>query len=151
MDGNWQPQVDAMTKKVDFYALCALKHRLSVDQATEFFNSYLLPKLEYGLRFVPVLNQTLKQWNVAMARCISHLSRTTFRFKPEALAVSLGLKLLSEHDRVVKTSELFCRLNGVGSDCDSARTRWLEDGLAATQPTSKAGEARTAWSTVPRA
>ena len=130
LDGRWKEQIQAMTKRVLFYELCALKYKLKANQAVEFFNQYLMPKLEYCLRFVQVPTCTLKTWDKILSRCIARICKTTFRFKPEALATSAGLILPSKHYLVVRSSEMFFRLNSTSADGKSAQSRWQSAGLA---------------------
>jgi exonuclease III len=124
-DLNWKQQISAIGSTVGYYCMLARKQHLPVASAVLFFNAFLFPKVEPGLRHAVIPTATLESWDVSISRTISALAGTPVRcMKREAIACVTGLRLFAKHYAVVQVSETFIRLNGNDQAADTARSRW---------------------------
>jgi exonuclease III len=126
MDLNTDDQCAQIASTIGFYCHTALKFHMAVEQAVSFFNTYLMSKIELGLRFASPSSSDTKSWDSSLAKAISTLAGSPRVMKAEALSISLELMLPSSLEKLVKISELVIRLNSSRSaSTHCAQQRWL--------------------------
>jgi hypothetical protein len=125
MDLSSAAAVASISKSIGFFSHLAHKYNMSVEYAAFFFNTYLLPRLEFRFHHVQPTQQQAHEWDMILVRCFNSLCDSPFFFKPEALESILGVHLPSHMEAIVKVSESYLRLNGIGQSCDCARFRWM--------------------------
>ena len=125
MDLDTRAQCSAISSIIGYYCHTAIKYRLPVKRAVSFLNSFLMPKIEMGLRFAqPRANQT-KAWDAQIGSALSNLIGSPRVLKSEALAVAFGVTLPSSLEKITKISEAFIRLNSAPSlNVHCVRARW---------------------------
>jgi len=141
MDLNWNKQVSTISASIGWYCHIALKNKLSVQRTVYFLNVYLLSKIEYGLRYVQTTREQVAAWDKSVVACICNVAGMARKMHPSAAAAVLGIRLPSQHEKAVKISEAFLRLNGDGDWSRSGQARWCKD---------LAGEVRAVRSTTNR-
>ena len=123
-DLNWDPQRSAISSVVSYYGHLATAHKLSPTRCIEFFNVFLLPKIEYGLRFcLPSASQTHK-WDQLLSQAFNRCAGTHQRVSHAALEEITGLSLPSTRTITSIISETFVRLNA-----RSRRSTWAVERL----------------------
>ncbi len=117
-DGDWSAQHLKSTAMVQLFSRVVSKFKLSVQQAAYMFNTFLLPKLELGLRYItgPMVNQWIKHYDGVLVGSIKHAIGSPLKLSHSAVAIAAGFLLPSWLEVVVKVSELFIRLNTIDVD-----------------------------------
>ena len=93
---DWSRQAQAISQSIHRYCHLVEQYRLSVSQAVAFLNGYLLPKLEYGLRYVQCSAQQLQQWDKRVVQCVCRAARMARRMGVAAAACITGVLLPSQ-------------------------------------------------------
>jgi len=127
LDLRGEAQASKIAQRIGHFCAAVVRHQLPVHRAIFAINNFLIPALAYGLAFVHPTAHQARGWDKQLARavlnrCGDDLVRA---MKPEALACITGLILPSHHERVIKVSEAYVRLNSGGASSMSARSRWL--------------------------
>lgn len=114
-DLNWKAQHDQITKSIQYYCHLAMAHKLSPTRCIEFFNVFLLPKIEYGLRFSqPSISQT-KRWDQKLAYAFNVCAGSCQAVSMKALEEITGLCMVSTRTLTSTISESFVKLNEITS------------------------------------
>ena len=121
---DWSRQAQAISQSIHRYCHLVEQYRLSVSQAVAFLNGYLLPKLEYGLRYVQCSAQQLQQWDKRVVQCVCRAARMARRMGVAAAACITGVLLPSQLHTVSSVSEAFLRLNSQSEWGELARMQW---------------------------
>jgi ribonuclease HI len=131
---KWNDQIKSIGSLLGQYCNLAEKHKLGIDQSVLLFNVFLLPKVEYKIRYAYANTETLAKWDKIIAASISRLSGLPRKLKPEAVAVVTKVILPSQLAKVIGISETFYRLNGKSQATSLSRGRWeyLKDGIRFT-------------------
>ena len=109
---SWKREIAHLGSKIGLHCHLALRHRLSVQQATSFFNMFLSSKLEYGLRHCVVPDKVSRRWDSSICRILSTLAGSNLiACKSNAIARLTGLILPSQHSASLRISEAFFRIN----------------------------------------
>ncbi len=113
MQLQWTEQSAVVTQAVQSFCGLAIKHRLSVPRAVHLFNVYLIPRIEFGLRYINVTGwlTQFEQWDKSLVRAIGQLCKMPRRLNRGAVTTLTGLILPSTHAQVVRISEAFIRCN----------------------------------------
>jgi len=103
---------------------------LSVNKVVWIFNMYMIPAISYSLSFVQPSAAEARKWDYWVCCCISRMigHRGARWVKHEALAAITGLTLPSQHEKVIKVSETFIRLNRNHGESWLCRQRWMAFG-----------------------
>ena len=114
-DGDWSGQHAKSSSMIHLFGRIVSKFKLSVGQASYIFNTFLLPKLELGLRYIsgPRVKGWLAGYNATLVGSIKHAVGSSLRLSHSAVALSAGFILPSWLEIAVKVSELFIRMNTV--------------------------------------
>ena len=121
-DGDWSAQHAKSSAMVHLFSRVVSKFKLSISQAAYIFRTFLLPKLELGLRYISGLrvNEWLKSYDRTLVGSIKHAAGAPLSWSHTAVALSAGFLLPSWLEAAVKVSELFIRMNTVGDNSE----RW---------------------------
>jgi ribonuclease HI len=124
-DGDWSAQHTKSTAMIQLFVRAVSKFKLSVQQASYMFNTFLLPKLELALRYItgPQVNAWISSYDAALIGSIKHAIASPLKLSHSAVATAAGLLLPSVLEKAVKVSELFIRLNTT-----DANDRWSSMG-----------------------
>ena len=114
-DGDWSSQHAKSCSMIHLFSRTVSKFKLSVGQASYIFNTFLIPKLELGLRYVSgsQVNEWVAKYDALLVGSIKHVVESPLRLSHSAVALSAGFILPSWLEIAVKVSELFIRMNTV--------------------------------------
>ena len=120
-DGDWQDQHNKLLKMIYQFTRLVSKFRLSVSQASYVYNTFLLPKLELGLRYIhgPHANDWIRMYDKVLVGSIKHAAGSLLQLSYSAVALVARFCLPSWLEIAIKTSELFIRMNSL--DCRWSR------------------------------
>jgi len=119
-------QCTAISRTIGYYCHIVSIHRLPVDRAVEFLNTFLVPKIELGLRFACPSRKQTKSWDSLIGKALSSISNASRQLKSEILGVCFGVILPSVLECITKISEAFVRLNSRDSaNFQCAKNRWI--------------------------
>ena len=125
MQLEWKYQVNAITKTLNRYCHLGEKYKLSVKHLVHFFNIYLLPKIEYGLKYVQCGLDTFKKWDVRLVKSVCHVSQLSMRLGRSAVSAITGLRLPSQLHALSTIGEAFVRLNSNSEWGEIGRGRYM--------------------------
>ena len=113
---DWAEMRRRMTRQVLGAVNSIYAHTLNINMATACINEYLLPKLELGLRYVPLAKALLKKWRTWLCTAVLAVSRVTMRatVSREGLSVLAGLFDITNYGCLVRGSELYIALASHG-------------------------------------
>ncbi len=119
-------QASKITQRIGHFCSALTRHQVRVDRAVFAINTFLIPSLAYAMAFVQPSSRQSRDWDKQVARGIVSLcgDDAVRGLKPEALACITGVVLPSHHERVIKVSEAYIRLNSISAAGISARVRW---------------------------
>ncbi len=126
MNLDWRDQCADMSLSVGYYSHFAIQHRFSPRLAAFFFNHYMVPKLEFRLKYVQVRRELVEAWDRVITGTMGTLLRCARRLNVHACSLLFNIMLPSVQEKVAKLSEWFIRLNSTGIDAAIARSRWVE-------------------------
>ena len=92
MKFDWSHQILAMNRTVGWFKHIAIDNNLSPSQTVLLFNTYLKPKLEYGMRFSDVPESDTIKWGKELRWVLSNKISLGRPVKAEALKIGMGLE-----------------------------------------------------------
>jgi ribonuclease HI len=92
------------------------KFGLSVGQASYVYNTFLLPKLDLGLRYIcgAQADGWVRSYDAILVGSIKHAAASPLRLSHSAVALTSRFTLPSWLEVAIKASELFIRMNSTG-------------------------------------
>jgi len=115
-DGNWEAQHSRILRMISLFTRMVGKFGLTVGQASYVYNTFLLPKLDLGLRYIcgAQANGWVKSYDALLVGSIKHVVASPLRLSHSAVALTARFALPSWLEVAIKASELFIRMNSTG-------------------------------------
>ena len=126
MNLDWSAQHHSITKRINYYCHLIIKHKLTLKKAKEFWNLFLIPKIDISLRYCHPTKSELIEWDRILIKTIEKLLKIARPINRFAISCLTGFILPSQHMYKVKISETFIRLNSKSNNSTlAARKKFL--------------------------
>jgi hypothetical protein len=148
---DWNPFLKRLNKKVSSFCGMLDANKPGLEMAVHAINSYLLPRLETGLRFLPLTptNQAaVKRWDTRIRASVLRSADlpADARYPGAALRVITDLQMPSDMHWIIQTTELTVTLNSWQPIAGVAGVSHASpDRLDSTAPLEGTPSARTTW------
>lgn len=126
MNLDWHESMNKLTMLTYMFTSRIACSKLSLTQAVQVINMYLIPKLDTLLRHINVTSTAIEKLDTMIARCLIQLCRMSRAVRPAALASLTGVMLPSHYEIIAKVSECFIRMNSCFLSSRIGRLRWME-------------------------
>lgn len=148
---DWKPFLDRLSAKVNTFCGILSANKPSLEVAVHAVNAYLLPRLEIGLRFLPLvedIGKVVRRWDTRIRDTVLRSADLPAdrRFPTAALRVITDLQMPSDMHWLVQAAELVISLNSWMPDSNAVGvTHASPDRPDPDTPLQGTPSSRTTW------